>query len=43
MAKTKTANDKAYRKAADELFMAKYRGQRCEVCGVGSRGILKWI
>ena len=34
MAKTKTANDKAYRKAADELFMAKYRGQQCEVCGV---------
>lgn len=31
--KSKPANHKSYRVKADELFMAPYRGQRCEVCG----------
>ena len=31
--KSRSANDKYYRNKADELFMAPYRGQPCEVCG----------
>ncbi len=31
--KPKTANHKSYRKKADDLFMAQFRGQPCEISG----------
>lgn len=31
--KKKSPNHKTYRNKADELFMAPWRGNRCEVCG----------
>ena len=31
--KTKRPNDPSFRKAADNLFMSKYRGLPCEICG----------
>jgi len=30
---TKPANHKSYRKKADEIFMSRYRGLPCEICG----------
>jgi 5-methylcytosine-specific restriction endonuclease McrA len=41
--KTKPANDKSYRKAADEIFMAPWRGGRCEVCGTTYRTVFHHI
>jgi hypothetical protein len=37
--KTKPANHKSFRIKADEIFMKKYRGMPCEICGTMNRTV----